>query len=64
MIPSPSGPGDILLPERPEPLRMAAPSAASWWDLLEEVQKKLRDLEKRIDGIEERLRAVESPREK
>ncbi|MEK6851992.1 MAG: hypothetical protein AABY30_05595 [Candidatus Thermoplasmatota archaeon] len=43
---------------------MAAPSAASWWDLVEEVQKTLRDLEKRIDGIEERLRAVESRREK
>jgi len=64
MIPSPPGPGDILLPERPEPLRMAAPSAASWWDLLDEVQKKIRDLETRIDSIDERLRAVEGRRKK
>jgi hypothetical protein len=63
MIPSPPEHPDLPeIPERPIPIRATPPSAASWLGLLEELQQKLRDVEKRVDGLEERLRAVEGHR--
>jgi len=63
MIPSPPEHPDLPeIPERPIPIRATPPSATSWLDLLEVLQQNLRDLEKRVDGLEERLRAVEGHR--
>lgn len=61
MIPSPEHRELPEIPERPVPIR-ATPPTTSWLDLVEEVQQKLRDMEKRVDGLEERLRAVEGHR--
>jgi len=63
MIPSPPEHPEIPeIPERPIPIRATPPTASSWLDLIEELQRKLRDMEKRVDGLEERLRTVEGHR--
>lgn len=62
MIPTPMGPGDIpAIPERPIPLRVTPPPAASLWEELEELQRKVRDLTERLQKVEERLTRVEEP---
>ena len=60
MIPPPPGfPDRPDLPDLPAPHRAAPPAATSWLGLLEDLQRKVEEMEKRLDGLEERMRAVE-----
>jgi hypothetical protein len=60
LIPSPPAPGDLPeIPERPQPIRATPPPAASFWDELEEVRRKLGEVGERLKSVEDRLARLE-----
>ena len=63
LIPAPPGPVDLPeIPERPVPIRATPPPAASLWEELDELRRKVEDVMERLKAVEDRLARVEGKR--